>query len=511
MKSSKKIILQSLVITSVVCGQFFWINNVKAEDLKESSNAIVKDKDVLVKDNLSDKLSKGWILEKDKWYYINSDGSKHLGWLNLNGTYYYLDPSTGEMQTGMKEINGYKYYLDDSGAMRTGWVKDNGEYYFFGQDGAMRTGWINDGWADYYLKKDGTIYKGFLDDGLNKYFMDENGQMRKGWVNYKGEYYFFGQDGAMRTGWINDGYAHYFLNKEGKVTKGWLDEGNNRYYLGDDGAMRTGWQEIKDNWYYFENSGNMIKNKVIDDWYLDKNGVGNPIVTEGVYGKSGKGRDLEYYRVGHGKKVLFAVFGVHGYEDAWDGDSKELKIIAENSVEKLKNEYDKKGIDLSEWSVYILPSANPDGRLDGWTNYGPGRTTVTTRNDINRSFPIGFKPYYSERNYTGKSPLGSPEARALYDFINKTMAGATEKVLLDVHGWENKTIGDPSIAKYFDREFGFSNINKYPGGFVITYGKSIGAKSVLVEFPFPNSHNDIVRRDFSGKFSKGLMNILLNN
>lgn len=205
------------------------------------------------------------------------------------------------------------------------------------------------------------------------------------------------------------------------------------------------------------------------------------------------------------------MFGVHGYEDAWSGDSQELKIIAEKSVNRLRSEYNTKGIDLSEWSVYIIPSANPDGRIDGWTNNGPGRTTVTTKNDINRSFPTGFSPFYSARNYTGPTALGSPEAKALYSFINKTMEGATEKVLLDVHGWENKTIGNPSIARYFDNEFGFRNINKYPGGFVITYGNAIGAKSVLVEFPVPYSHQDILRRDFSGKFANGLVNILLNN
>ena len=322
-------------------------------------------------------------------------------------------------------------------------------------------------------------------------YVDSNNLRSKDWENIKGDWFYFNSKGEMEIGWK-------YINKT------W-------YHLRENGVMDTGWRKINGDWYYFNNSGAKESNKVIDDWYLDKNGVGNQIVTEGVYGKSGKGRDLEYYRIGHGKKVLFSVFGVHGYEDAWSGDSQELKIIAEKSVNRLRSEYNTKGIDLSEWSVYIIPSANPDGRIDGWTNNGPGRTTVTTKNDINRSFPTGFSPFYSARNYTGPTALGSPEAKALYSFINKTMEGATEKVLLDVHGWENKTIGNPSIARYFDNEFGFRNINKYPGGFVITYGNAIGAKSVLVEFPVPYSHQDILRRDFSGKFANGLVNILLNN
>ena len=510
MQASKRRVLKYVILGSILSAQFLTFNSVKANELKKINNSDSINNIVLKSDNLNEKKHIGWIEQDGKWYYINSDGSKHTGWLNLNNTYYYLDPVNGEMQTGMKEINGYKYYLDNSGAMQTGWVKYNGEYYFFGSDGAMRTGWINDGWTDYYLKKDGTIYKGWLDDGLNKYFMDENGQMRKGWVKYNGEYYFFGPDGAMRTGWINDGYAYYFMNNNGQITKGWFTEGNNKYYLGNDGAMRTGWQEIDNNWYYFEQSGFMARNKIIEDWYVNSNGVGGRYIEKSTYGKSGRGRDLEYYRVGSGKKVLFAVFGVHGYEDAWDGDAQELYLIAQKAYNNLVKQYEV-GInadDLSEWSVYLIPSANPDGRIDGWTNYGPGRTTITTKNDINRSFPIGFRPYYSARNYTGDSYLGSPEAKALYNFINKTMDGATEKILLDVHGWEDKTIGDSNIASYFDKEFGFRNIPKYPGGFVITYGNAIGAKSVLVELPFPKSHEDILRRDFSGKFSRALLNIL---
>lgn len=336
-------------------------------------------------------------------------------------------------------------------------------------------------------------------------------KIKSGWQEIEGNWYYFNSNGNMKTGWEEiNGYWYYF-NNDGIMQTGWQELGGTWYYFRTDGNMKVGWEEIDGKWYYFATDGVLETNKVVGDWYVNNDGVGNQIVTEGVYGKSGKGRDLEYYRIGHGKKVLFSVFGVHGYEDAWSGDSQELKIIAEKSVNRLRSEYNTKGIDLSEWSVYIIPSANPDGRIDGWTNNGPGRTTVTTKNDINRSFPTGFSPFYSARNYTGPTALGSPEAKALYGFINKTMEGATEKVLLDVHGWENKTIGNPSIARYFDNEFGFRNINKYPGGFVITYGNAIGAKSVLVEFPVPYSHQDILRRDFSGKFANGLVNILLNN
>ncbi|WP_274292931.1 M14 family zinc carboxypeptidase [Clostridium perfringens] len=481
-------------------------NNAKVSDtLNEKENSNVSNDSKAV-----DKIKSGWQEIEGNWYYFNSNGNMKTGWEEINGYWYYFN-NDGIMQTGWQEIGGKWYYFRPDGNMRVGWEKINGYWYYFGSDGSMQTGWQEVGGTWYYFRPDGNMKIGWEEINGYWYYFNGDGVMQTGWQEIGGVWYYFRPDGNMRIGWEEiNGYWYYF-GSNGAMQTGWQELGGTWYYFRTDGNMKVGWEEIDGKWYYFATDGVLETNKVVGDWYVNNDGVGNQIVTEGVYGKSGKGRDLEYYRIGHGKKVLFSVFGVHGYEDAWSGDSQELKIIAEKSVNRLRSEYNTKGIDLSEWSVYIIPSANPDGRIDGWTNNGPGRTTVTTKNDINRSFPTGFTPFYSARNYTGPTALGSPEAKALYGFINKTMEGATEKVLLDVHGWENKTIGNPSIARYFDNEFGFRNINKYPGGFVITYGNAIGAKSVLVEFPVPYSHQDILRRDFSGKFANGLVNILLNN
>ncbi|MGU8529514.1 M14 family zinc carboxypeptidase [Clostridium perfringens] len=481
-------------------------NNAKVSDtLNEKENSNVSNDSKAV-----DKIKSGWQEIEGNWYYFNSNGNMKTGWEEINGYWYYFN-NDGIMQTGWQELGGKWYYFRPDGNMRVGWEQINGYWYYFGSDGSMQTGWQEVGGIWYYFRPDGNMKTGWEEINGYWYYFNGDGVMQTGWQEIGGVWYYFRPDGNMRIGWEEiNGYWYYF-GSNGAMQTGWQELGGTWYYFRTDGNMKVGWEEIDGKWYYFATDGVLETNKVVGDWYINNDGVGNQIVTEGVYGKSGKGRDLEYYRIGHGKKVLFSVFGVHGYEDAWSGDSQELKIIAEKSVNRLRSEYNTKGIDLSEWSVYIIPSANPDGRIDGWTNNGPGRTTVTTKNDINRSFPTGFTPFYSARNYTGPTALGSPEAKALYGFINKTMEGATEKVLLDVHGWENKTIGNPSIARYFDNEFGFRNINKYPGGFVITYGNAIGAKSVLVEFPVPYSHQDILRRDFSGKFANGLVNILLNN
>ncbi|MDM0458760.1 cell wall-binding protein [Clostridium perfringens] len=548
---SKNKIIMALISGAIIINSSFFTNRAYAEETNNNTKKITYEK----KDYINENDSKS--NEIKEVYNINKSSNevrdkelKKNKWELKDEVWYYYD-SNGQLVKGFKTIDGYKYYFDNNNKMVVGWQKINGSWYYFRNNGTMRIGWekFPEGW--YYLKEDGTMAIGWEEINNTWYHLRDNGVMDTGWQKINGDWYYFGQNGAMQTGWQNVDGTWYYLRSNGTMRTGWEKFPEGWYYLKDNGAMATGWEKINDNWYYlgqngimatgwktldgityylrengsmatawesidgkwyhFTTGGALETNKVVGEWYVNKDGVGNEIVTEGVYGKSGKGRDLEYYRIGNGKKVLFSVFGVHGYEDAWNGDSLELKIIAEKAVNRLKSEYNTKGIDLSEWSVYIIPSANPDGRIDGWTNYGPGRTTVTTKNDINRSFPTGFTPYYSDRNYTGPTALGSPEAKALYGFINKTMEGATEKVLLDVHGWENKTIGNPSIAKYFDNEFGFRNINKYPGGFVITYGNAIGAKSVLVEFPVPYSHEDILRRDFSGKFSNGLVNILLNN
>ncbi|MGU8763814.1 M14 family zinc carboxypeptidase [Clostridium perfringens] len=548
---SKNKIIIALISGMIIINSSFFTNRAYAEETNNNTKKITYEKQDYINENDSksneikevDNINKSSNEVRDKELKKNK-------WELKDEVWYYYD-SNGQLVKGFKTIDGYKYYFDNNNKMVVGWQKINGSWYYFRSNGTMRIGWekFPEGW--YYLKEDGTMAIGWEEINNTWYHLRDNGVMDTGWQKINGDWYYLGQNGAMQTGWQNVDGTWYYLRSNGTMRTGWEKFPEGWYYLKDNGAMATGWEKINDNWYYlgqngimatgwknldgityylrengsmatawesidgqwyhFTTGGALETNKVVGEWYVNKDGVGNEIVTEGVYGKSGKGRDLEYYRIGNGKKVLFSVFGVHGYEDAWSGDSQELKIIAEKSVNRLRSEYNTKGIDLSEWSVYIIPSANPDGRIDGWTNNGPGRTTVTTKNDINRSFPTGFTPFYSARNYTGPTALGSPEAKALYGFINKTMEGATEKVLLDVHGWENKTIGNPSIAKYFDNEFGFRNINKYPGGFVITYGNAIGAKSVLVEFPVPYSHQDILRRDFSGKFANGLVNILLNN
>lgn len=224
--------------------------------------------------------------------------------------------------------------------------------------------------------------------------------------------------------------------------------------------------------------------------------------TSGIYGTSGLGQELKYYKIGNGSNVAFAVFAQHGWEDAWAYDGIELVNIANRVMQNLSST----GVN-SNWTLYIIPYANPDGITNGYTNNGPGRCTVTTKIDMNRSWPAKFQPSYTSRNYTGDSSLASPEGLALKNFIISNI-GNNEKIILDIHGWYSETNGNNIIGQYFDEQFGISHKNYYGNGFLETWGASIGAKSCLIELPMPSSSQDIINRDFSGKLSNGIRNML---
>lgn len=69
--------------------------------------------------------------------------------------------------------------------------------------------------------------------------------------------YYFDADGYMMTGWISVPYYDW---------KNW-------YYADSNGALLTGWQQIGSSWYYFDLGGEMERNRWIDGYYLNPDGV----------------------------------------------------------------------------------------------------------------------------------------------------------------------------------------------------------------------------------------------
>lgn len=239
---------------------------------------------------------------------------------------------------------------------------------------------------------------------------------------------------------------------------------------------------------------------------------------QGTYGTSGKrqsgqgGYDLTYYKIGKGSKHLFTTFSIHGFEDYYWKDGSELTYMANQFKDYLYNNLSENLI--NEWTIYIFPNLNPDGQYDGWTNNGPGRTTVYSNApnhqgiDMNRACSIGFQRMTSARNYTGTAAFQAPEAAQLRDFILSHQGSSN--VLIDVHGWLNETIGDNGVGSYYRSEFGISkHIGSYGNGYLINWARSLpNTRSMLLELPGVSNHNQVVNWDYAGKFNRATMRLL---
>lgn len=78
------------------------------------------------------------------------------------------------------------------------------------------------------------------------------------------------------------------------------------------------------------------------------------------------GSYLNYYKVGKGTKKLFLNFSIHGFEDSYNYDGSELTYMANEFYNYLKNNMEEYMV--NKWTVYIIPTSNPDGLYSGWTN-----------------------------------------------------------------------------------------------------------------------------------------------
>ena len=118
-------------------------------------------------DALGNPLKNSWFLDRvvGKYYYLDGDGYKAIGWIYNNANWYFLD-SNGIMKTGWQFINGSWYYLESNGAMKTGWFKDyNGKWYYLYSNGAMAKGWLFYGNKYYHLSNSGAMDRSTIIEG----------------------------------------------------------------------------------------------------------------------------------------------------------------------------------------------------------------------------------------------------------------------------------------------------------------------------------------------------------
>lgn len=248
---------------------------------------------------------------------------------------------------------------------------------------------------------------------------------------------------------------------------------------------------------------------------------------KGTYGKSGlavkgdpRGTDLKYYKLGSGENVLFATFAVHGFEDSYIRDSKELTYTAEEFKNYLI-EYNNYEL-FKNWTIYIFPSINPDGQNYGWTSHGSGRTTLYSAApnhqgiDINRNFYTeDYEICTNSRNYNGTEPFQAYEAKYLSEFLLSRKSQKGQTILIDLHGWLDQTIGDNGLGEYYRNEFEISeHIGTYGKGYLVNWAKnSLGnsnnkARSALIELPEVKNRSEYINKKYTEKYINATINML---
>lgn len=255
----------------------------------------------------------------------------------------------------------------------------------------------------------------------------------------------------------------------------------------------------------------------------------NIFIKKGTYGYSGlkligdwRGSELPYYQYGSGPNVFYATFAIHGFEDLWSYDGKELVEIANNFYQRLVNSEDSNLAD--KWTIYIFPGVNQDGLKTGWTNDGPGRTTIYSQApgnqgiDMNRCWQIGnsYTRYTDSRNYNGTTGFQAYEAAYLRNFLINHKSKTGKTVLVDLHGWTQQLIGDSGICSYYRQQFpenDGSAIGRYGTGYLVNWARStLGARSALIELPSSgvNGHQAVVNKNFSNRYINATLNMLKN-
>jgi len=170
---------------------------------------------------------------------------------------------------------------------------------------------------------------------------------------------------------------------------------------------------------------------------VDELTMAAPAAVRHVYGASTQGQPLVYYKITppapNGKKA-FLTFALHGFEDAWKQDGRALYSIAFKAIDYYGNDPAK----LRGWTLYIVPTPNPDGMRAGTNNWREtvagafGRCT-STGDDINRHASQG-------------TSLEQRKLTALFDDVGPTIA-------VDFHGWYNTYYGNTRIGGFFARSF----------------------------------------------------------
>jgi len=135
---------------------------------------------------------------------------------------------------------------------------------------------------------------------------------------------------------------------------------------------------------------------------------------------------------------------------------------------------------------------------------------------MNRNFQTSsYKKYTESRNYNGTEPFQAYEARYLRDFLLNNKSKNNQTILIDLHGWLNESIGDNGLGEFYRKQFGMTkHISTYGQGYLINWARmSLGnsnktARSVIVELPKVNSHEELVSEKYAEKYIDATIKML---
>lgn len=191
-----------------------------------------------------------------------------------------------------------------------------------------------------------------------------------------------------------------------------------------------------------ENGVNRTLRLTDDKIYLEPKSDDLVDFKQGIYGQSGlkvkgdsRGQDLRYYKFGNGKNVFYATFAVHGFEDLWNHDGKELTYIAERFKDYLIR-LGRSDI-FKDWTLYVFTSKSRwckplagqmmDQEEQHYIVIQRGNRGI----DLNRNFRIdgtNHVRYTSDRNYNGNGLKHMTKFVA--DFLKATQSKKMEKMFL---------------------------------------------------------------------------------
>ncbi len=287
-------------------------------------------------------------------YYVNEDGSYHLGFKEIDGNLYFFSRWGGAMRTGIFMIDGALYgfgedgialeglhtsnnhtYYFVRGKAQTGFQTINGQlYYFVPETGVMYKGTININGIDYGFNEDGSAMNGLSTYQGSTYY-GENGKLHLGFKDIDGKTYFFSRwGGAMRTGVFKIDGIDYGFNEDGTAMNGLSTYDGSTYY-GDNGKLHLGFKEIDGNLYFFSRWGGAMRTGVFQisgvDYGFNEDGTAmNGLSTyQGVsyYGENGKlhlgFKDIDgktYFFSRWGGAMRTGVFQISGVDYGFNED-----------------------------------------------------------------------------------------------------------------------------------------------------------------------------------------------